>query len=66
VPQLSGTDKDFHPVCSNCDCVAISVEGDECVSSTPLVCAKCRFPRGTVGSLRRMSDNDQKFYRDIY
>jgi hypothetical protein len=63
---MSEIDPDFHPVCVNCDGVAISVEGDECVSSTPLLCAKCRLPRGTVGSLRRMTEKDQSLHREIY
>jgi hypothetical protein len=46
----------FSLVCRNCDSVAVQIDGDEqAPPCTPVRCARCQVPRGTLGDLRALS-----------
>jgi len=50
----------FSLVCTNCDSVGVQIEFAEAAPSwTPVLCARCKFPRGTLGALRALSELDR-------
>jgi hypothetical protein len=50
----------FSIVCENCDCVAVQIDlAEKAPPSTPILCAKCKYPRGTLGALRALSEMDR-------
>ena len=51
----------FSLVCENCDHVAVQINlAEDAPSSTPVLCARCKFPRGTLGDLRALSNMDHE------
>jgi hypothetical protein len=51
----------FSIVCENCDYVAVQMDlAENAPSSTPVLCAKCKYPRGTLGALRALSEMDRE------
>jgi hypothetical protein len=47
-------------VCANCDHVGVRIElVQNAPASTPVLCAMCKFPRGTLGDLRALSEMDR-------
>jgi hypothetical protein len=51
----------FSMVCANCDHVGVQIDlAENAPSSTPVLCAKCKYPRGTLGDLRALSDLDRE------
>lgn len=50
----------FSIVCENCDCVGVQMDvAENAPSWTPVLCAKCKYPRGTLGDLRALSEMDR-------
>jgi len=50
----------FSMVCRNCDHVGVQIDlAENAPSWTPVVCARCKYPRGTLGDLRALSDMDR-------
>ena len=50
----------FSIVCENCDHVAVQIDlAENAPASTPVLCAKCKYPRGTLGALRALSELDR-------
>jgi hypothetical protein len=53
------TRSSFSMVCENCDHVGVQIDlAENAPSSTPVLCAKCKYPRGTLGDLRTLSEMD--------
>jgi hypothetical protein len=51
----------FSLVCDNCDAVGVQIElTEEAPPWTPVLCAKCKSPRGTLGGLRTLSEMDHE------
>jgi len=49
----------FSLVCENCDHVAVQIDLiEDAPPSTPVLCARCKYPRGTLGDLRALSEMD--------
>jgi len=47
-------------ICENCDHVAVQIDiAENAPPSTPVLCAKCKYPRGTLGALRVLSEMDR-------
>ena len=47
----------FNMVCVNCDHAGVRIElVENAPASTPVLCAMCEFPRGTLGDLRALSE----------
>lgn len=48
-------------VCENCDHVGVQIDlAENAPSSTPVLCARCKYPRGTLGDLRALSNLDRE------
>ena len=48
-------------VCENCDHVGVQIDlAENAPSSTPVLCARCKYPRGTLGDLRTLSNMDRE------
>jgi hypothetical protein len=51
----------FSMVCENCDHVGVQIDlAENAPSSTPVLCARCKYPRGTLGDLRALSNLDRE------
>ena len=51
----------FSMVCENCDHVGVQIDlAENAPSSTPVLCARCKYPRGTLGYLRALSNLDRE------
>lgn len=51
----------FSIVCAHCDHVGVQIDlAENAPSSTPVLCAKCKVPRGTLGDLRALSGMDRE------
>jgi hypothetical protein len=51
----------FTMVCENCDHVGVQIDlAENAPSSTPVLCARCKYPRGTLGDLRALSNLDRE------
>jgi hypothetical protein len=47
----------FSLICENCDHVAVQMDvAENAPPTTPVLCAKCKYPRGTLGALRALSE----------
>ena len=55
----------FSMVCENCDCVGVQIDlAENAPSWTPVLCARCKYRRGTLGDLRALSDMDRDAIED--
>jgi hypothetical protein len=58
--MLRGARPSFSIVCDNCDHVGVQIDiAENAPSSTPVLCARCKYPRGTLGDLRALSELDR-------
>ena len=59
--MFHNTRPSFTMVCENCDHVGVQIDlAENAPSSTPVLCAKCKYLRGTLGDLRALSDLDRE------
>jgi hypothetical protein len=58
---------EFKLVCDNCNSLSIRIDlADEgAPSSTPIRCAHCDAPRGTLGNLRRLASKRDSLKLDL-
>jgi hypothetical protein len=48
-------------ICENCDHVGVQIDlAENAPSTTPVLCARCKYPRGTLGDLRALSNLDRE------